>query len=215
MPASCWAPCCSSSPSWRRPERRAPPRQSGRTVHFAGRTVAGARGLRAWCGSRRARRPACGSTAGSSTSARRRRNRAARPGRSSASAGRSSSPRTASAAPRRRPASARRRARELRRPPRRHRRRLEPRRHRLGRRLGLHRPRLRHLQRPVLEGDGGLGRIALPRRRHLHRRRKQRLLAAQPQRQLGQRPDHRGLAPDPHLRRPPGDRPRAARAAPR
>ena len=45
----------------------------------------------------------------------------------------------------------------------------------------------------------------VPRRRHLHRRRKQRLLAAQPERQLGQRPDHRGLAPDPHLRRPPGD----------
>ena len=75
---------------------------------------------------------------------------------------------------------------------------------RLGRRLGLHRARLRHLQRPLEQGDGGLGRIAVPRRRHLHRRRKQRLLAAEPERQLGQRPDHRRLAPHPHLRRPAG-----------
>ena len=47
-------------------------------------------------------------------------------------------------------------------------------------------------------------RLALPGDRRLHRRRQPRLLAAEPDRQLGQRPDRSRLAPDPDLRRPAG-----------
>ena len=66
----------------------------------------------------------------------------------------------------------------------------------------LHRPRLRRLQRALLADDGGLGSLALPGDRRLHRRRQPGLLAAEPDRELGQRPDRRRLAPDPDLRRP-------------
>ena len=72
------------------------------------------------------------------------------------------------------------------------------------RRQRLHRARLRRLHRSLVALDGGLGGLALPGDRRLHRRRQPRLLAAEPDRELGQRPDRRRLAPDPYLRRPAG-----------
>ena len=76
--------------------------------------------------------------------------------------------------------------------------------HGLSRRRRLHRARLRRLHRPLLALDGRLGGLALPRRRRLHRRHQPRLLAAEPDRELGRGPDRSRLAPDPDLRRPAG-----------
>ncbi len=76
--------------------------------------------------------------------------------------------------------------------------------HRLSRRQRLHRARLRRLHRSFVAVDGGLGGIAVPGDRGLHRRPQPRLLAAEPDGELGQRPDRRRLAPDPDLRRAAG-----------
>ncbi len=57
---------------------------------------------------------------------------------------------------------------------------------------------------PSTANDVGVGFVALPRGRHLHRRHQRRLLPAQPERRLGEPGDGSGLAPDPHVRRPSG-----------
>ena len=159
---------------------------AARTVHFHGRAIAGARDP--------------GRSTGSPST---RDVRAARP------------PRRLPGDAGREPALPRRRGRPQARDPGRSGRPARPRgrrcrcqRRAAGRRLGderrLHRPRLRRLHRALLADDGGLGRLALPRDRRLHRRRQPGLLAAEPDRELGQRPDRRRLAPDPDLRRPAG-----------
>jgi len=64
----------------------------------------------------------------------------------------------------------------------------------LRRRQRLHRARLRRLQRAVPRGDRGTWRASSPYRAVgvLHRRHQPRLLAAQPDRELGRRPDRAG-----------------------
>ena len=72
------------------------------------------------------------------------------------------------------------------------------------RRLGLHRTRLRRLHGALAALDVGLVVLALPGDRRLHRRPQPRLLAAEPDRELGRRTDGGRLEPDPDLRRPAG-----------
>ena len=69
---------------------------------------------------------------------------------------------------------------------------------------GLHRLRLRRLQRAEDRLAGRLARLALPRARHLHRRRQPRLLERPAHARLDRRGRLDRLEPDPALRRPPG-----------